>query len=158
MVGYGRLTMVTDIITFLDSAVVGTYPNLGAMSTANIKYAAHEIRKVHSILTKNRKLVLVGVGRGEAPALTIGAHQEFIQGIEVAVFVLGSKMETDDKLSITLAEEVEDRIWNNLVLPTGKEVLQGLKRFDPYIGDQGSQVIHAVNMEFTNLKLGTLGV
>ena len=155
----GRNTLITDhiaaIVTITDDA---TYPNLEPLTTANVKYGTSLKENIKAILTKNRKLIVSGLGPTRIDDLTLGGHQWLMQEVYAYVLLLGADTETDQKLAVTVGEELETYLYSNRRV-SGEWIFMGRQRMTPDIWSHGrNHVVRTFLLELMFKKFGTEGV
>ena len=157
--GSGRNTLITDhiagIIAIND---VPNYPNLTPLTAANVKYGTSLQKNINAILTQNRKLIILGLGTTYVDDLTIGGHQWLKQEMYAYICLLGADTETDQKLAVTVGEEVETYFYSDRRV-SSDWMFAGRQRMTPQVWSHGkNNVVRTFLMELRFKKFGTEGV
>ena len=159
MAATGRNTLVTDYITALIAeADDTTYPNLADMTADQIKYSIGDESNISAVIIKNNIHAVLGLRETEIDDATIGGHQLVHQRLFLGVFRLGVDTETDQKLSVTVAEEFETWMYSNRRTSTLWWLKGKRKTVPDWWPQSAGQVIRSYYMDFMFEKLGTAGL
>ena len=157
--GSGRNTLITDhVAAIIAINDVPNYPLLTPLTAANVRYGLNLPNNVRSALIKNNKLILFGLGETIVTDKTLGGHQWLVQSVWAMNMVLGMDTENDQKLVVTMAEELESYLYSNRV-KSANWYFAGRQRMAPGMWSHGkSHLVRTFLMEFKYKKLGTEGV
>lgn len=155
----GRNALITTLI----SGVTGitddtTYPNLEPLTTSNVKYGINLPANIKSHLAKDNLLILLGLGTTHGNDKTLGGHQWLVQEVYAYVMKKGLDTENEQKLAVTIAEELETYFYTTRHF-TGDWYFAGRQRMTPNVWSSGrNHVVRTFLMELTFKKFGTEGV
>jgi hypothetical protein len=155
----GRNALITTLISGVTNITDSdTYPNLESLTTAHVKYGTSRQENIHAMLMKNRKALIFGLGDTTQNDETIGGHQWIEQEVYAYLFVLGADTETDQKLAVTMGEELETYLYSTRYF-SGDWYFTGRQQMYPDVWAMGkSQVVRTFLLTLMFKKLGTEGV
>ncbi len=137
--------MADDIITLIQGS---TKTALAALKDSAVQYGTRTFSQMFAV--QYRKGIYVGVSRGPLEHITMaGEKQDLKQTLQLQIFTAGYDSKADQRLCITLAEEVEEELHEtaNMRLANGGEFL-GVPEFlpGPPVA-KGEITLHFVLME-----------
>lgn len=145
MTGPARSTIADDIIAIIQAS---TKTALAALEDSAVQYGTRTFTQMFAV--RYRKGIYVGVSRGPLEHITMaGEKQDLSQILQLQVFVAGHDPKNDQRLCITMAEEVEEELHEsaNMRLANGGDFL-GVPEFlpGPPVA-KGNLTLHFVLME-----------
>jgi len=155
----GRNTLVTDHITGIIAINdVTNYPNLTPLTAANVKYGINLPANIKSMLTVNNILIMLGLQEGTVKDSTLGGSQWATQTMYAYVAIKGLDTENEQKLAVTVAEELETYFYSNRRVSSLWQ-FTGKHPMTPNVWSHGSNhVVRTFLMELNFEKFGTEGV
>ena len=105
----GRNTVVMDIIALLKASVQA---NLAALKDNSIEYGTRTFADMFAC--QYRTGIFAGIGSAPLDVDGMSAdYQDALISVEFQVYVMGHKPDTDQKLAVDLAEEIEAELLDD---------------------------------------------
>ncbi len=141
----GRNTVATDVIALLKASAQA---NLAALKDNAIEYATRTLQDFFA--SQYRQGIFVGIASAPLDVDGMSAdNQDALVDVEFQVYVMGHKPETDQKLAVDLAEEIEAELLDDAhkVLACGATIVTftGFAKGPPV--SNGEVTLHFVVLE-----------
>jgi len=153
-----RNEMADEIVAILKAS---TKDGIKDVTDENIRYGLRTITQMFAVEPRGREpgMVFVAPGASRYPQKTMGhGTQRFEQDFEIQVALHGHDPETDQKLAVTIAQGVEEELFDtrNKELPSGGH-FAGVEAFEPGppVG-RSNLTLHYVVMTVTYWKFTKL--